>query len=159
MTTLEQAIQALKANGFTARLHADRHQAVQAVLAEIPDKVSIGRCGSVTCTELGLYDRLVHRGNLLIDPYQPHLTPEEKDATRRKTQQSDVLLTGTNAVTLDGKLVNIDGVGNRVTAQVFGPGHVIIVIGRNKLVTDVHAAIRRIKTIACPLNAKRLKLE
>ncbi len=159
MSQLEHAAQALRANGFTVTVHASRTQAVEAILAEIPAKATIGRCGSVTCTDLGLYDALSHRGNPVIDPYQPMLTPEEKDAMRRKTQQADVLLTGTNAVTLDGKLVNLDGVGNRVSAQIFGPGKVIIVTGRNKITNDVHAAIKRIKTVACPQNARRLKLE
>lgn len=159
MSNLEQAAKALAGNGFSVQVHPDRARAVQAILEEIPEKVSIGRSGSVTCTDLGLYDRLVHRGNPLIDPYQPHYTPEEKDAARKRAQHADIMLTGTNALTLDGKLVNIDGVGNRVSAQIFGPGKVIIVAGRNKVTEDVHLAIRRIKTVSCPQNARRLKLE
>jgi hypothetical protein len=73
----------------------------------------------------------------------------------RETFSADIFITGTNAITLDGKLVNIDGAGNRVAAMIFGPSKVILVIGVNKIVKDVDAALERIHQMAAPVNAKR----
>lgn len=82
--------------------------------------------------------------------------PEKMYDERRKTLTADVYLTSTNAITMDGELVNIDGVGNRVAAMCFGPKKVIIVAGANKITKDECAAIARIKTDACPPNCTRL---
>ena len=73
----------------------------------------------------------------------------------RKAFTCDVFITGTNAITIDGKLVNIDGLGNRVAAMVFGPKKVIVVVGANKIVQDVDEALERIRRVAAPINARR----
>jgi hypothetical protein len=72
---------------------------------------------------------------------------------------SDLFLSSVNAITLNGELVNIDGIGNRVNSINFGPGKVILVVGYNKIVDDVQEAIHRIKNFAAPLNARRLKID
>ena len=81
----------------------------------------------------------------------------EKENVRLKKQAltSDVFITGTNAVTLDGKIVNMDGHGNRVAAMLFGPEKVILVVGTNKIVENLEAALNRIKSESAPLNVKR----
>jgi len=149
----------LEANGFEVRLHVDRAEATREILASIPVSSSVGVSGSMTVTDLGLWDSLKARGNNLLDPYLPEFTVEQKFAVRRQAQHADVLLTGTNAITHAGHLVNIDGVGNRVSAQIFGPAQVIIVTGINKIAPDLPSALKRIKTESCPKNARRLKLE
>lgn len=149
----------LQANGFEVRLHADRSEAVREILAAIPKTASIGCSGSMTCNELGLWESLKASGNTIFDPYLPEFTPEQKYAVRCQAQHADVFLTGTNAITHAGHLVNIDGVGNRVSSQIFGPKQVVIVVGINKIAPDLPAALNRIKTQACPKNARRLKLE
>jgi L-lactate utilization protein LutB len=73
--------------------------------------------------------------------------------------QADFFIASSNAVTEDGALVNTDGTGNRIAAMFFGPKKVIIVAGVNKLVPDLEAAMKRIKDVAAPLNAKRLGLK
>jgi hypothetical protein len=78
--------------------------------------------------------------------------------SRRAQLACDVFLSSSNAVTVEGELVNVDGIGNRVAAMIFGPGKVIVVAGWNKIVPDVNAAIQRIRNTAAPLNAKRLEL-
>ncbi|MFZ2960473.1 MAG: lactate utilization protein [Candidatus Ozemobacteraceae bacterium] len=156
---LQTLAKKLESNGFEVHIHADRAAAVPVILAKIPTNATIGRTGSATCAALGLYDRLGERGNTIFDPYLPELSDEEKEKIRRRAQQADVLLTGTNAITELGHLVSIDGVGNRVSAQIFGPRQVVIIAGTNKVAADLPAAIKRIKTLACPPNAKRLKLE
>ena len=80
---------------------------------------------------------------------------EERRRMQREAFLSDIFLTGTNAVTLDGKLVNIDGLGNRVAAMIFGPQKVIVVAGVNKIVKDENQALERIRQFAAPINARR----
>ncbi|GAB4274409.1 MAG: lactate utilization protein [Candidatus Rifleibacteriota bacterium] len=145
-------------NGFNAMFFSNEKEAVRQIIAEIPVDASIARCGSVTCTELGLFDLLKERGNEIIDPYLPGLSNEEKALERKRLKTANILLTGTNALTEDGKLVNIDGVGNRVSLQIFGTDKVIIVAGTNKVCKNTESAIKRIKSVACPLNARRLNL-
>jgi len=70
---------------------------------------------------------------------------------------SDVYLTGTNALTIDGKLVNEDATGNRVASMIFGPRQVIVIAGINKIVKDVDSALERIEMHAAPMNSRRLK--
>ena len=157
--SLQKLAKKLEANGFEVRLHADRDEAAREILAAIPATASLGRSGSMTCQELGLWESLAKRGNPIFDPYLPDLPPDGKNAIRRRAQHADVFLTGTNAITEDGHLVNIDGVGNRVSSQIFGPSLVVIVAGKNKIAADVPAALKRIKTEACPKNARRLNLD
>lgn len=156
--SVAKAIASLENNGFKVRFFSDENEARQAILDEIDAKATIARCGSVTCTDLGLWESLSQRGNEIIDPYRPELSAEEKDRERKRLLTADVLLTSSNAITEDGKLVNIDGVGNRVALQVFGPDLVVIVAGTNKITPNLHEALKRIKTVACPQNARRLGL-
>jgi len=128
-------------------------------LAMIPQGASIGIGDSVTLIELGIMAELRKQtGRLIFDPF---LRDEEGDLVftgldrlevLRKALLADVFLTGTNAITLDGKIVNTDGVGNRVAAMIFGPKKVIIVVGANKIVRNVDEAVRRIREVAAPLN-------
>jgi hypothetical protein len=82
--------------------------------------------------------------------------PAEKDEICRQEMVSDVFLTGSNAITRDGKLYNVDGKGNRVAAMIFGPKQVIVVAGINKVVADLAAAEERVKQIAAPINCLRI---
>jgi hypothetical protein len=75
---------------------------------------------------------------------------------RRRSLLVDLFITGTNAVTETGKLVNLDMTGNRVAGITFGPRNVIILAGRNKVVPDIEDAMQRIKNYAAPANAMRL---
>jgi len=157
--SLESVADKLREHGFEVAVHSTADDVAGAVLAEIPANAVVNRCGSVTCGQLELFEKLAARGNRINDPYEPTLDDEARARVRRAGLTADVLLTGTNAITLDGKLVNIDGVGNRVAGQIFGPGKVVIVAGRNKIAIDVPAAIRRIKQEACPKNARRIGVQ
>ena len=92
----------------------------------------------------------------VINPYQPGLSPEESLGLRRKGMTADVMIASSNAITLDGKLVNLDGMGNRVAAMTFGPKKVILVVGMNKVAPDLDSAMARVKHYAGPVNAIRL---
>lgn len=132
-------------------------QARAEVLALIPSPASVIRCGSESVGGLGLWaDIAAKPGVTLLDPYTPGLTPAEGLDIRRRGMLADVMVASSNALTIDGRLVNLDGTGNRVAAMLFGPSKVILVVGMNKVVADVEAAYARIRTIAAPANNQRL---
>ncbi len=111
--------------------------------------------GSVTLDEIGIKEEVVKAGhNLLVR--ENYTTDEEKAQCFAKQVTADVYMMSTNAITLDGELVNIDGAGNRVACLIYGPKDVIVVAGMNKVVTNVQEGINRVKTAAAPPNTVRL---
>jgi hypothetical protein len=137
---------------------ANKEEAISAVLKMIPPKVSVSRGNSVTLFQLDIMTELKKRNqNKIIDPFpkdtEQMLDRQQAEELARQALLCDVFLTGTNAITFDGKLVNIDGQGNRVAAMIFGPKKVIIVAGMNKIVKDVEAGLDRIHSIATPVTA------
>ena len=154
----KRTVDALVKNKFTATYCGTGAEAVEKILELIPPNASVGIGGSWTVMQLGLLDKLAACGSEVLNHGKAGLTPEETMAIRRRQLTCDVFLTGTNAVTLDGKLVNTDGIGNRVASMIFGPKKVIVVVGTNKIVKDVEAAEERIKLYAAPINNKRLQL-
>ncbi|HWR39613.1 MAG TPA: lactate utilization protein [Patescibacteria group bacterium] len=151
-----KVVKALEKNNFTASYVTTRQEALAKLLELIPGEASIGFGGSVTLEQVGIVAKLEERGNPVLSWAKPGISPQESIAIRRKQLLSDVYLTGTNAVTLDGKLVNVDGTGNRVAAMTFGPEKVFVVVGVNKVVTDVAEAENRVRLWASPPNNKRL---
>ena len=120
------------------------------ILSMVGEQDTVSWGGSVTLNQIGIKEKLKN----VIDATK---APAEKAyEERRRTLTADVYLTGTNAITMKGELVNIDGTGNRVAAMCFGPERVIVVAGVNKIVEDEAAAISRIHTDACPPNCIRL---
>ncbi len=119
-------------------------------------KERIGCGDSITLEETGVFEYLRNEDFTFFDKYQPNLTSEEKRVIYLKNFDADTFITGTNAVTSDGQLFNIDGNGSRVAPMIYGPKQVIVVVGINKLVDNVEEAVRRTRQIAAPLDAKRL---
>lgn len=152
----EAAVNALKANRFDASYLATGHEAVRQLLAMIPEDAVVGIGGSKTIETLGLAELLKDRGNTVLWHNEPGLTPEQSASYRHGQLSCDVFLASANAITLKGEIVNRDGVGNRVAAMIFGPQKVILVAGINKIVDNLEAAELRIRTVAAPLNNKRL---
>lgn len=157
----EKKCQAVVANltkkHFKATYCASAQVAADYILAEAQSAQSIGFGGSLSVADLKLTVELAGQGKEILNHGFPDLTPEQRVAIMKRQQTCDLFLTGTNAVTLDGCLVNIDGNGNRVAAMIYGPSKVIVVAGRNKIVEgDVCDAIKRIKDKSAPPNAMRL---
>ena len=152
----EKLVKALEKNNFTATYVPNRQAAADKLLELIPADATIGYGGSVTLGELAVLPRLEARGNKILHTNTPGITPQEMKAIRRQHLLTDVYLTGTNAVTLDGKIVNTDATGNRVGAMMFGPEKVFIIVGVNKAVKDVAEAEQRVRLWASPPNNKRL---
>ena len=92
----------------------------------------------------------------MIDTLDKTISFDEQMERRRRSLLVDFFITGTNAVTEDGQLVNLDMLGNRVAALTFGPRHVVVLLGRNKIVPSLEEAMFRVKNIAAPANAMRL---
>lgn len=157
---LEQTATALSDNHFEAHVVADAPAAAELVLATILPRtqakvVSFG--GSMTLAATGLPAALARLPHLtIIDTLDHGVSAEELYERRRQALLADLFLSGTNAVTEDGVLVNLDMIGNRACAIAFGPKHVAVIVGRNKIVPDVSAAMARIKNFAAPVNAMRL---
>lgn len=155
----EKAVEALGQNGFTAVYCRTPQEARDYILTAATAAQSVGFGGSRTIVDLDVQETFSQQGKEILNHSAPGLSPEEKMNVMRRQLTCDLFLTGSNAVTLSGWLVNIDGNGNRVAAMTFGPKQVIVVAGRNKLVDgDLQAAIDRIKQYAAPPNAKRLNL-
>ena len=156
MDKLRKVAEALSRNGFKAIYAENREEAARIILESISPTESVGVGGSSTIRELGLIEKLVERGNKVIHHWKKGMSKEEVLEALRGEINSDVFLTSSNAVTMDGKLVNKDMIGNRVAAMIFGPKRVFVVVGVNKIVEDVKEALERIERVAAPLNAKRL---
>ncbi|MGW8300796.1 MAG: lactate utilization protein [Desulfobacterales bacterium] len=135
-------------------------RAKEEVLAMIPQGATVFRCGSMTAVGMGLLEDIANLPEVkLIDPYQPELKPEEGLELRRQGLTADVMVASSNAITLDGKLVNLDGMGNRVAAMAFGPKKVILLVGMNKVAPDLESAMARVKHRAAPINNIRYGLK
>jgi L-lactate utilization protein LutB len=150
---------ALEGNDFEVFLAENIDEARRIVLEEILPKLEvkkISRADSLTFEATGLHEEFRDDARFdVIDPFQEDLEDDEAYELGRQALYSDLFFTGTNAVTETGTLVNLDGWGNRVAGIAFGPKHVVLMIGRNKIVRDLDEAMHRVKNYAAPINALR----
>ena len=150
----------LEANNFDVFVAESAAEAKEIVMENIipaikPKSISWG--GSMTFIATGLYAALKNREDIeVLDTFDKKITPEQAYERRRQSLLADLFITGTNAVTESGQLVNLDATGNRVAAITFGPRNVVVLIGRNKIVSNLNNAIFRVKNYAAPTNAMRL---
>ena len=164
MTSKQQAYQMLgntmiknfKKRNMDAYYCENCKSAVELAMELMKDGGTVGMGGTATVKEMGLLDAVKTADNLQFIDRNIAKTPEEKKEIFFKTMQCDFFLTSSNAVTIDGELINIDGNGNRVACLIHGPEHVIVVVGMNKIVENVESGIERIGTFAAPPNAARL---
>ncbi|EEG79135.1 lactate utilization protein [Dethiobacter alkaliphilus] len=154
---IKVVLQALKKRGISCSYAADKEQALGELSGLVAKGCSVGIGGSMTVQELDVESVLKERGCRVF--WHWRVKQEEVQETLRQAMLADVYLSSTNAITLDGRLVNVDGRGNRVASMIFGPEKVVIIAGKNKIVNDLEATLDRIKKVACPQNARRLQLE
>jgi len=150
-------IEALKKHGFNAMYAEDRHAAREAILSLAKGCKTVGVGGTSTVRDTGVLDALREQGLEIWDHWVIKDIAESM-RMRKKQVTADLFLTGSNAVTMTGELVNREGVGNRINAMTFGPGKVVVVAGVNKIVPDVASGMERIKTKAAPTRVKQLNL-
>lgn len=156
MDVIQKTVEALSANNIECILVGSKDEALRKALEMIPEGSTVGLGGSVTVEQIGLLAKLRSGKYTLYDQYAPDIDMPENMKRRKLGLTAQFFVAGTNAITSDGQLVNVDGLGNRVAAQVFGPEKVILVAGTNKIVKDVHEAFDRLEKIAAPINAKRV---
>lgn len=134
---------------------ATKEEAVKKALELMPAGSSIGWGGSMTLEEVGLMEA-IHDGSYEIFAREAAKTEAERKEIYAKIVNCDYFLMSTNAITLDGELINVDGRANRISFLCYGPSHVLIVAGMNKVVSDVESGIKRVHDIASPANTVRL---
>lgn len=160
-----KVIENLQKRKMSGQYFPNRREALSNVMNMIPPGTVVARGDSISVEEIGLISELQKRNqNALIDPFRTDANgawPDEQERQKmmRETFFADIFITGTNAITLDGRLVNIDGHGNRVAAMIFGPAKVILVVGANKIVKDMEEALERIHQFTAPVNATRHALK
>ena len=150
--------EALNKRYFEAYYCSGRAEALEKILELIPQGHVVSWGGATTVDELGVKDALRQRGQAVIDR-DTAKDAQERQEMLKKALTCDTFLMGSNAVSADGQLVNIDGTGNRVAALCFGPSQVIVVAGMNKVAGDLDAAMRRAREVAAPINAQRFQLK
>jgi len=155
---LSRTHDALERNQFKVLVASSKKEAVDKVLGLISLDAKVGVGGSMTIRELGLVEALTQRGNSVVHHWLPEVSFSGWLPFMIEAHNCDVYLCSSNAITEDGKLINVDSTGNRVASMIFGPKKVIVVAGKNKIVKDVDAGLKRLKSVAGPLNAKRHNL-
>jgi L-lactate utilization protein LutB len=149
-----KVVKALKARSFDAYYFDEEAEAVEKLFSLIPKEHVVSWGGSKTLVDLGVQERLVKDGYSVLDRDKAP-SPEERGEIMLRALTCGTFLSGTNAISEDGQLVNIDGNGNRVAAMIYGPKQVIIAAGMNKVAKTYEDALVRARTIAAPLNAQR----
>lgn len=153
---LEKVLKALEKNNIKGYFAENRCKAVELVSSLIEKGSIVSFGGSVTLSEIGVFDLLKNGDYRLLDRNAEGNTPEDIQKIYRDSFNADTYLCSSNAITENGELYNVDGLANRVTALTFGPKQVIVIAGFNKIVADLDEAILRVKTIAAPKNCVRL---
>ena len=149
-------IKALEKRNMKGYYCEDCASAVKLAEELVPAGSTVSFGGSMSLSECGVMDMLRNRSDIRLIDRSKAQTPEETKQMYRDSFSADVYFMSTNAITLDGELINIDGNGNRVAALIYGPDKVVMVVGMNKLVSTVEDGINRVSDIAAPANGVRL---
>ncbi|MDR3161223.1 MAG: lactate utilization protein [Spirochaetaceae bacterium] len=149
-----KVVTALRSRGFEAWYFESPEAGTEQFFSLIPKTDVVSWGGTMTAQELRLMDMLYEKGYQVIDRDKAS-SPEERTERMRQALLCDTFVAGTNALSEDGQLVNIDGIGNRTAAMIFGPKQVIIVAGMNKVVRTLDDAMVRARTVAAPINMQR----
>ncbi len=153
----EVLVQNMTKRGFEAYYCEDRQQALKKALELIPEGATVGWGGAYSATQIGLLEAL-ELGSYHTLNRDKAAGMDERLQMQRRCFDADVFLTGANALSLTGEMVNIDGTGNRVGMIVYGPKNVLVIAGMNKVVSTLEDAVHRARTVAAPMNAQRFGL-
>jgi L-lactate utilization protein LutB len=160
---LNEVKKALEDNNFEVFVADNTADAGKIVQEEILPKIgakTVSWGGSMTFIATGLYNSIKDNPDMeILDTFNKSLSGEAKIELRRRSLLVDLFITGTNAITEMGQLVNLDMIGNRIGGITFGPKHVVILVGRNKIVSDLEDAMYRIKNYVAPINSMRLDMK
>ena len=147
-------VENLKNRHFEAYYCDTKEDALMKALELIPEGSSVGWGGAMSAQQIGLMEALT-AGNYRTIDRDLAPTPELREQAMRDCLGADYFITGANAISLDGQMVNIDGTGNRVAAIIYGPKNVLVVVGMNKVCDTLDDAMKRARTVASPMNMQR----
>ncbi|MEE1043628.1 MAG: lactate utilization protein [Clostridia bacterium] len=153
---IEKTMKNLEKNNINAYFVQNKEEVVPLIEKIVEEGSTVAVGGSVSLTEAGVLEHLRSGRYKFIDRYKEGLTPDEIEEVFRKSFSVDAYFCSSNAVTEEGELYNVDGNANRIGAIAFGPKKVVMVVGVNKIVENIDQAVRRVKTVAAPKNARRL---
>ena len=157
-TLLLQAVEGMKKNGFEVVQVNTAAEAKEYLLSQIDQSQSVGIGGSVSVQSIGIVPALQQKGCAVYTTVGADAGQVKQ--IRLQARMADAYLCSANAVTRTGKLVLVDGRGNRVGAVCDGTEHLYFVISHSKVVDGgINTAIARIKQTACPQNTRRLGLD
>jgi len=149
-----KVIKGLESRNMSGYYAANKEEALKKALEIIPEGSSISMGGAVSVHEIGLSEFLKEGNYNFID----RDAYEDKRAAMLAAYDADVFLSGANAMSEDGVIINIDGNSNRVSAIAQGPKKVVFIVGMNKICADVDSAMKRARNVAAPINAQRFNL-
>ena len=153
----EVLVKNLQKRHFEAYYCTTREAALKQVLSLMPEGSTVGWGGAISAAQVGVQEA-VHAGNYTVIDRDSFSDPAEKLRCMRDCFNADFFITGANALSLDGQMVNIDGNGNRVGMIVYGPKNIIVVAGMNKVCASIEDAVKRARTVAAPMNQQRFGL-
>ena len=155
-TNIEKTMKALERNHMKPFYVESREELYSVVRELIKDDKLITAGGSMSMKESGVTELLLNEYKGIFLDRSEGKTPDKVEDILRKAFVSDTFFASTNALTEDGELYNVDGKGNRVSAMIYGPKQVVLIVGINKIVKEMDEAVRRVETIAAPKNTVRL---
>ena len=153
----EVLVKNLKKRHFDAVYCDTKEEALKQALVWIPEGSTVGWGGATSAQQIGLMAAL-NAGNYQTLDRDQCETAQEREKIAKDCLSADVFITGANALSMDGQMVNIDGNGNRVAAVIYGPDSVVVIVGMNKVTDDLESAITRARTVAAPINQQRFGL-
>lgn len=154
----EILVKNLRSRHYEAYYCDSKEAALDKALELIPKGATVGWGGAMSAQQIGLLDAM-NRGDYHAIDRDKTSTPEERKQAMKNCLLADVFITGANALSMDGQMVNIDGNGNRVAAIVYGPESILVIAGMNKVMDTLEAAVTRARTIAAPMNKQRFALQ
>ena len=154
---MKELLDTLTKCGYEAHFVKTKKEALELSKTYIHTGMSIGLGGSTSVSQIGLLDYIIEKDDLTVhNQYEKGISMQENTKRRREGMLTDLYVTGTNALTKDGKLVNADGSGNRVAAMIFGPKKVLVIVGKNKIVETVEDGFNRVMDVAAVKNIERM---
>ena len=155
-TIIEKTIENFKRNNIKGYYRSSKEELIRLLEELIPEKSTVGCGDSVTLEQLGVFDYVRNADVVFYDKHKKNLTSLQKREIYLDNFRADIFISGTNAITTDGKIINIDGNGSRVAPMLYGPRKVILIVGTNKITKDAEEGLNRVRQVSAPLDAKRL---
>ncbi|WP_419764432.1 MAG: lactate utilization protein [Arcobacter sp.] len=154
---MQKLLETLKSCGYDAHFVQTKEEAFELSKTFIKEGMSVGLGGSVTVGEIGLLEYITNKKDITVhNQYEAGITMDENKERRRQGLVSDIFVTGINALTKDGKIVNADGSGNRVAAFCYGPKKILAIVGVNKIVENLEDGFKRVMEVAAVKNIDRM---